>query len=123
MASNAQDRTFTLSTETTELPLIVTQRALDDFCINGLEAMDECLITSSERMVPANDPQKRINPLDMVGRMMLDGAATGNTSKVVLCALWLTHHYPKFTGLMSNGNRFHFITGQRAPASQATAAG
>lgn len=100
-------RTFTLSTETTDLPLVVTEDALEDFRAQGLDAMDECLERMSSRVVPAN-----ADPSALVGQMMLDGVATGNTRKLILCALWLAHHVPEATGLTSNGPKFHYVYGE-----------
>jgi len=106
------DRTFLLSTETTDLPLVVTAPALDDFRQQGLEAMDGCIHTLCQRLVPAKAPDQNAQPIEIVGQMMLDGLATGNTRKLVLCALWMAHHHPDATGLVCNGEKFHFVYGE-----------
>ena len=103
------NRTFTLFTDTTELPLVVTQMALDDFLEQGLDAMDACLQRIANHMTPANNPEMRPAAQDTVGQMMLDGMATGNTRKVILCALWLAHYVPQATALISSGEKFHFV--------------
>jgi len=107
-----QDRTFVLTTDTVELPLVVTMRALDDFREQGLASMDECLDRLTMHMSPANTSETPSNTQHTVGQMMLDGMATGNTRKVILCALWLAHYHPQATALISNGEKFHFVYGE-----------
>ncbi len=102
--------TFTLSTDTTDIPLIVTQNALDDFRDGGLEAMDKYLLNICERFLPVNIPHKHVSQLGLVGQMMLEALSTDNSRKLMLCALWIAHHYPNVLGLVSSGDTFHFIT-------------
>lgn len=112
MAEAAQqptfNRTFTLDLDSAKVPLIITQKALDDFECQGLPAMDDCLMHLTERLTPANAPEMRPKPLDLVGQMILDGVGEGNTHKVMLCALWLGHHYPSITQMTSHGAAFSF---------------
>lgn len=103
------ERTFTLSSDGTEMPLVITQQALDEFELQGLATMDDCLIQLIERMTPANAPEMCPNPLDLIGQMLMDGIAKGNTRKIMLCALWLGHHYPSVTGMVSSGQTFAFL--------------
>lgn len=102
------DQTFMLTMDSVKLPLVVTQMALDDFEIDGLAAMDDLLARISDRHTPANAPELRPMPLDLVGQMMVDGMSSGNTRKVMVCALWLGHHYPSLNGLVSNAHTFGF---------------
>ncbi len=106
------DRTFTLSVDSLNLPLVVTQTALDDFLIQGLGAMDECLSRLSAQATPANDlkgAHHAANAQDLVGQMMLDGVVAGNTRKLILCALWLAHYVPDAIGLTSNSGDFRYV--------------
>ena len=101
------DRIFSLSTERTDLQLTMTSSAMEDFRREGLRDMDEHLT----RMVGQIDPLKNtaISFLDMVGEIMLDGVATGDTHTVILCAQWLFHHHPDVCGMASNGPKFQFL--------------
>jgi len=113
-------RIFTMSLDGAVVPLALTRKALQDFELQGLEAMDECLFLLSERITPANTPHIYPNPLDLVGQMMVDGANSGDTRKVMLCALWLGHHYPSLSGLVSTGPTHTFV---RRVTSRATSYG
>lgn len=101
------DRTFILKTDTVELPLMVTDVALSDFREQGLDAMNECITRISDRTV-----SDKLTHQDIVGQMMLDGVATGNPRKVILCALWLAHALPHAEGLISDGGKFHYVFGE-----------
>lgn len=101
------DRTFILKTDAVELPLVVTAVALSDFREQGLNAMNECLTRISDRT--ASD---KLTHKDIVGQMMLDGVADGNTRKVILCALWLAHALPQAEGLVSSDRKFHYVFGE-----------
>jgi len=105
---NRRTRTFTLTMDTTKVPLIVTQKSLDDFEVQGLAVMDELLMQLTERMAPANEPATPPTPLNVVGRMLMDGATTGNAQKMILCVLWLAHHYPSIIGMNIHGYIFRF---------------
>lgn len=109
--------TFTLSTETTDIPLIVTKMALDDFRTDGLEDMDEYLFKVYKRLLPLNIPHKHMSQLGLVGQIMLEALSMDNSRKLMLCALWVTHHYPSVLGLVSNGDTFHFVTEENTFAS------
>lgn len=100
---------FTVSLNGVEIPLALTRKALQDFELQGLEVMDECLFQLSERLTPANAPHLCPNPLDLVGQMILDGANSGDTRKIMLCALWLGHHYPALSGLIGAGTSHSFV--------------
>ena len=104
------------------LPLLITKQAFDDFERAGLAAMDETLFRLSERLTPANAPHMRPNPLDLVGQMMLDGFANGHTQKLMVCALWLAHHYRSLEGMNIQGPAFSFTWNDsvsRRPAATA----
>ena len=103
--------TFTINTKTAEQPLIVTEIALEDFRAQGLSAMDECLERIGSQSNPHQIPVGRDLPAreTLVGQLMLDGFATGNTRKMILCALWMAHNHPDVTGLVSTGPEFEFI--------------
>lgn len=118
-ANKMINRTFTLKTDTIELPLLVTDIALSDFRSQGLDAMNECLVRIISGMTPANAalpplPAEKTRAQDIVGQMMLDGVATGNTRKVIICALWLAHDLPHAIGLVSDGNKFHYVYDETA---------
>jgi len=102
-------KTFTMALDGVDVPLILTRKALLDFELQGLEVMDECLFKITERLTPANAPHLCPTPLDLMGEMMLDGANTGNIRKVMLCALWLGHHYPSISGLVGTGPSHKFV--------------
>ncbi|MBL4613363.1 MAG: hypothetical protein JKY27_00600 [Magnetovibrio sp.] len=107
-STTTPNRNFMLTVASTKMPIRITQMALDDFEAQGLAAMDDYLMRMTERLTPANAPELRPNPLDLVGQMMVDGMANGNTRKIMVCTLWLGHHYPCVTGLISNGQTFGF---------------
>ena len=86
--------------------------------------MDACIARIADNMTPVNTPEQKPAPQDTIGQMMLDGVATGNTRKVILCALWLAHYSPHATALISNGEKFHFVYGEtdiQTPPIQACA--
>jgi len=101
-------RIFTLSLDDANVPLVLTRKAQLEFELQGLEAMDNCLIMLTERLTPANAPNMRPQPLDLVGKMMLDSAHSGDMRKLMLCALWVGHHYPSLSGLNASGAIFSF---------------
>ena len=104
------DKIFSLSLDDATVPLVLTRKAQMEFELQGLEAMDEWLMTISDRLTPANEPALRPQPLDLVGQMMLDGAHSGNMRKLMLCALWVGHHYPSLSGLAAHGPTYNFET-------------
>lgn len=110
----APDKTFTLSMDHAKVPLILTRKAQREFELQGLETMDECLMTLTERLTPANEPNLRPHPLDLMGQMMLDSAYSGNIRKLMLCTLWLGHHYPSLSGLIVHGAIHNFVTHDEA---------
>lgn len=103
-----KERTFTITVEDQDIPLIVTKRAMDEFEVQGLAVMDDILIRLSERHTPSNAPERRPLPLDLIGQMILDGLSSGNMRKIMMCALWVGHHYPSLDGVISDGRAFHF---------------
>jgi len=103
-------RIFTLSLDDANVPLVLTRKAQQEFELQGLEAMDDCLFTLTERLTPANAPNMRPQPLDLVGKMILDSAHSGDIRKLMLCALWVGHHYPSLSGLTASGAKHSFIT-------------
>jgi|GEM_PF-1815394 len=102
------DSVFILSLDSADVPLVLTSKAKQEFEVQGLEAMDDCLMVLTDRLTPANAPDVRPLPLDLVGQMMLDSAHNGNMRKLMLCALWLGHHYPSVNGLTANGGAYSF---------------
>jgi len=107
---SASRKIFTLSLDTATVPLVVTRDALRDFELQGLETMDEYLMQLTEHLTPANAPHLRPGPLDLVAQMVLDSANTGNMRKLMLCVLWLGHHYPSVSGLVGADATYTFIT-------------
>ncbi len=103
-------RIFTLSLDDADVPLVLTRKAQLEFELQGLEAMDDCLFTLTERLTPANAPDMRPRPLDLVGQIMLDSAHSGDMRKLMLCALWVAHHYPSLSGLTASGAEHTFQT-------------
>lgn len=114
-------RQFALSVDGARIPLVITNQALDDFILQSMPAMDEYLMRMTARLTPANDPDQRPSPLGLIGNMMLDGAKNGNTRKLVLCALWLAHHYPSVSGLTAQGQSYTFEHKAALPYASATA--
>jgi len=104
------DSIFTLSLNDANVPLVLTRKSQQEFELNGLEVMDDCLMTLTARLTPANEPDLVPQPLDLVGRMMIDSAHTGNMRKLMLCALWVGHHYPSLRGLTASGATHNFVT-------------
>ena len=104
------DKFFTLSLDNADIPLVLTRKAQQEFELQGLEAMDECLMDLTDRLTPANEPTTRPLPLDLVGQMMFESAHSGNISKLMLCALWIGHHYPSLSGLTASGATHSFVT-------------
>jgi len=98
----APNKTFTLILDTSQVPLEISRKAQLEFELHTLETMDECLLDLSDHLTPANALHLRPNPLDMVGKMMIESANTGNTPKLMLCALWVGHHYPSLRSLNVN---------------------
>ena len=100
------DNVFTLTTETAEIPLVVTTEALADFREHGLDAMNEVLASMTARHGCGDAPHTRRT---LVAEMMLEGLDNDNTRKLILCALWLVHHFPDMTGLVSRGGAVRFL--------------
>ena len=107
---NTPEKIFILSLDCAKVPLVLTRKALQEFELQGLEAMDDCLMALTDRLTPANEPTMRPQPLDLVGQMMFDGAHSGNIRKLMLCALWVGHHYPSLGGLTASGPTHNFVT-------------
>lgn len=103
-------RIFTLSLDDANVPLVLTRKAQLEFELQGLETMDDCLLTLTERLTPANAPDMRPQPLDLMGKIMLDSAHSGDMRKLMLCALWIGHHYPSLSGLTASGAEHSFLT-------------
>ena len=107
MAQTSSGHVFTLTTETVNVPLVVTSEALADFRDSGLSAMNECLaqISARESSSDATPPSNA----DLVADMLLEGLEADNTRKLILCALWMAHHHPDVRGLVRHGNRSYFV--------------
>lgn len=113
-----------LTIDSIKLPLVITQTALDDFERDGLAAMDDYLAHVTERLTPANAPELRPLPLDLVGKMLLDGVRNANTRKMIVCVLWLGHHYASLNGLVCSARTFGFTRTDSPPKhTAATGAG
>ncbi len=113
-------QTFTVCRDGACTPLVITRNAKNDFENSGLEAMDEVLIALTERLTPANAPGRRPVPLDLVGRMLVDAVKTGNGDKLMLCALWMAHHYPSVTGMECSGPVFSFTRNRKISSQTET---
>ena len=109
--THEHEHTFTLSSDNGDVPLVITKRALDDFEMQGLRAMDEVLMRLSDRHTPSNAPDQRPAPLDLVGQMLVEGMHSDNMRKIMMCVLWLGHHYPAVDGFAAQGWKFQFMQG------------
>lgn len=107
MAHQDTSRTFTLKTEASVVPLHVTPEALSEFREQGLGAMNECLAHMAEKKASSNGAPRPAQ--DMVAEMMIDGLATDNTRKMILCALWMAHHHPNVSGVVYYGAKPYFV--------------
>lgn len=102
-------RTFTINTKTAQQPLVVTDDALEDFRAQGLAAMNACLERIRARLHPDVSGNAPPSHQRLVGEMMIDGYTSGNTRKMILCALWMAHTHPDVNGLISNGVEVRFL--------------
>ncbi|MCW8915963.1 MAG: hypothetical protein OQK24_08935 [Magnetovibrio sp.] len=105
-------RTINVMLDGVNLKFCLTQKSLREFEDQGLFAMDEYLANLSARMTPSNTPHSdsapNPTPLNLLGQILLDGFADNNSRKVMLCLLWLGHHYPSINGFNKIDNKFNF---------------
>lgn len=116
------DHIFTLTTETVDIPLIVTTDALADFQEHGLGAMNEILDHMAARKGSAGGNRDQEVRKHLVADMMLSGLTNDNTRKLILCALWLAYHFPEITGLVSQYGTTRFVAGTAVNANAHRAA-
>ncbi|MEG3617978.1 hypothetical protein V5T82_05875 [Magnetovibrio sp. PR-2] len=105
---NEDARDFVISTDTGNLCFKITRKALREFEKEGLHAMDECLIELSERLTPANEPERRPDPLTLLSQIMMDSFNTADSQTMMICVLWLGHHYPAVCGLKKYNDMYEF---------------
>lgn len=105
---NKPIKSFRMTVDGVDVTLCISRKSQCDFEEQGLFAMDDCMDKFSDRLTPANAPHLRPNPLELLGQMLSDGLSEDNSHKVMICLLWLGHHYPSINGFNKTGNQFSF---------------
>lgn len=101
-------RTFVVSMDQGDMCFKITRKALREFECEGLHAMDDCLIKLGERLTPANEPNRRPDPLSLLSQIMMDGLNAADTQTMMICVLWLGHHYPAISGMRKHDGMYEF---------------
>jgi len=119
--------TFRISLIDSEIPVSYSDGGLEDFRLKTAPVFDRemtrHLLTAfaAEGNPPPVDPlaaEHRGRHLRLMGPQIYQGLTSGNTSKVVLCVMWLGCRYPDITGLAIDGSTYRFTsdTEQDLPA-------
>lgn len=105
-------RIFTVSLNGSDIPVGYSDGSLDEFRLKTASLVDKEI--ANLLAAKSGGEARRTEYLDIMGPQIYEALITGNTSKTVLCVLWLADHYPDITGIVINDTDYAFMSGGAA---------
>jgi len=115
-------QTFKITLIDSEIPVSYSESGLEDFRLKTAPLVERELAQqllasfAGEHTGPPKDPlaaEHRGLHLRMMGPQIYQGLTSGNTSKVVLCVMWLACRYPDITGIVIDSSTYCFTSTDR----------
>ncbi|MCB2099523.1 MAG: hypothetical protein KDE22_01545 [Rhodobacterales bacterium] len=109
------DRTFTITKDGDEIPVIYTDDVLSEFRENKVALVDAEIETLRDRLFdrddpPADAPRGADTRLGIVGPLIMEALDEGKETVVAQCVLWLAARHPEITGLEIFFGQFRYVS-------------
>ena len=100
---------FVIEQDGSEIPVVYTDAALEEFEKTGAPHMDQQIKLLSDTHYGQSFYLKRTNRLGIIASLIFDAVGSRDQKRIVLCVLWLATRFPEVSGVEIENNSVQFL--------------